>query len=139
MADGVTDKYPILLDPTDGSIYVRGQLDREQESEFSFQVVARDGSSNVSRTSNDDDFGANESRTNVTVLVLDANDNAPVFYGYTRLRRKEGADLNDQHAVMPIYTAEVRIIFVLKWVAKCLGMFWCKMIHSPQPCLLAFH
>jgi hypothetical protein len=32
----------------------------------------------------DDDFSVNESRANVTVLVLDANDNAPAFFGYTR-------------------------------------------------------
>jgi hypothetical protein len=38
---GVSEKYPIILDTSDGSVYVRGDLDRERESEFTFQVIAR--------------------------------------------------------------------------------------------------
>lgn len=93
------------MDPKDGSIYVRGDLDREREPEFTFQVIARDGAN--PNSSLDEDFQSNESRANVTVLVLDSNDNSPNFYGYTRLRRKEGAEINDPQAVLPIYTAEV--------------------------------
>ena len=105
----MSERYPIVLDSKDGSIYVRGDLDREREPEFTFQVIARDGASTSGDEPDNEDIVFNESRTNVTVLVLDANDNVPSFYGYTRLRRKEGADINDPHAVMPIYTVEVSI------------------------------
>jgi hypothetical protein len=56
----VAEKYPVVLDPSDGSIYVRGELDRERESEFTFQVVARDGGSNSSRPSGDGDGDDND-------------------------------------------------------------------------------
>ena len=137
--DGVSDKYPIVLDPTDGSVFVRGELDRERESEFTFRVIARDGGSNSSRPNSgtDDDLGANESRANVTVLVLDANDNVPVFFGYTRLRRKEGADDSDPHAVMPIYTAEVivlrRLLLENESLTNNLFNSLCSSISSLEP------
>ena len=99
----------INLDSKDGSIFVRGELDRELEPEFTFTVIARDGASQGSEDLESEETGFNESRANVTVLVLDANDNSPNFYGYTRLRRKEGSELNDPHAVLPIYTAEVSL------------------------------
>ncbi len=60
LEDGVAEKYPVVLDPSDGSIYVRGELDRERESEFTFQVVARDGGSNSSRPSGDGDGDDND-------------------------------------------------------------------------------
>ena len=107
---GVSDRYPMInLDSKDGSIFVRGDLDRELEPEFTFTVIARDGASQGSEDLESEETGFNESRSNVTVLVLDANDNSPNFYGYTRLRRKEGSELNDLHAVLPIYTAEVSL------------------------------
>jgi len=66
-------------------------------------VTARDGGNK----SGDLEPNLNLSRCNVTIFIIDANDNPPVFFGYTRLRRKDGANPDDLQAVMPIYTAEV--------------------------------
>ena len=50
-------------------------------------------------------------RVNVTIFILDINDNAPTFFGYTRLRKKENSDQNHNkntiNSIVPIYTIEI--------------------------------
>ena len=58
----------------------------------------------------------NESYANLTIVVLDANDNAPTWYNYDRLRRKhssmesEGVSMDDEkeniNSVIPTYTVK---------------------------------
>ena len=58
----------------------------------------------------------NESYANLTIVVLDANDNAPTWYNYDRLRRKhssmesEGVSIDDEkeniNSVIPTYTVK---------------------------------
>lgn len=59
---------PFTLGLVDGLLRVSGPLDREQKSNYTLAVIARDRGE-PSRSSS----------TNVTVMVLDENDNSPVF------------------------------------------------------------
>ena len=66
-----------------------------------------------------EDFVQNESYANLTIVVLDANDNAPTWYNYDRLRRKhssmesEGVSMDDEkeniNSVIPTYTVKGKI------------------------------
>ena len=66
-------------------------------------------------------FIQNESVANLTVVVLDANDNAPTWHNYDRLRRKhssmesEGVPMNDENeninSVIPTYTVKGKILY----------------------------
>ena len=68
-----------------------------------------------------EDFIQNESRANLTVIVLDANDNAPTWHNYDRLRRKhssvesESIPMDDEteniHSVIPTYTVKGNKLF----------------------------
>ena len=54
--------------PSDGHIYLKGNLDREQQSEYSFTVIAKDhGQPSRSATAS------------VKITVKDDNDNTPIF------------------------------------------------------------
>ena len=67
-----------------------------------------------------EDFVQNESYANLTIVVLDANDNAPTWYNYDRLRRKhssmesEGVSMDDEkeniNSVIPTYTVKGSVI-----------------------------
>ena len=73
-----------------GSITVSGLLDREASNTVRMVVEASDhGERSL------------VSRVNVTVEVLDVNDNQPIFYGYDRLMEEGGF-----HTV-PVYTARM--------------------------------
>ena len=62
----------------------------------------------------------NESYANLTIVVLDANDNAPTWYNYDRLRRKhssmesEGVSMDDEkeniNSVIPTYTVKGSVL-----------------------------
>ena len=62
------------------------------------------------------EFVQNESVANLTVVILDANDNAPTWHNYDRLRRKhssmesEGVPMGDGkeniNSVIPTYTVK---------------------------------
>ena len=74
---------------------------------YRFEVIARDRA-----TASLEDKGdqVHEAKVNITLFILDINDNAPTFYGYTRLRRKEeqrrpGTGLISN--IVPIYLTEV--------------------------------
>ena len=57
----------------------------------------------------DPDFVPNLSQANLTVYILDANDNEPKFYNYDRLRRKKQKDGTESiNSVLPTYTVVVR-------------------------------
>ena len=80
-----SDNKVIKIDPKEGSLFVDGNLDRESISQIDLEVTATD-------RANVEDHGAeqvHQAKVNITVFILDTNDNAPTFYGYTRLRRKE--------------------------------------------------
>lgn len=59
---------PFILGPVDGLLRVSGPLDREQRSNYSLRVTAKDRGE-----------PPRSSVTTVTVTVLDENDNSPVF------------------------------------------------------------
>ena len=74
-----------------------------------------------------DDFVQNESYANLTIVVLDANDNAPTWYNYDRLRRKhssmesEGVSMEDEkeniNSVIPTYTVKGEIFIFFRYFA----------------------
>lgn len=59
---------PFTLGPVDGLLRVSGPLDREQRSNYTLNVTARDRGE-----------PPRSSTTTVTVMLLDENDNSPVF------------------------------------------------------------
>ncbi|KAF7415031.1 hypothetical protein HZH68_003520 [Vespula germanica] len=62
------DEVPFTLGPVDGLLRVAGPLDREQRSNYTLEVTAKDrGEPSKSNT------------TSITVVVLDENDNSPIF------------------------------------------------------------
>ena len=99
----------LKMNPKDGSLYIDGNLDREAISQLSFEVVAKDRNG-ISEANEK----INESKVNVTIFILDINDNAPTFYGYTRLRRKEEQQKNVPSLekmisnIVPIYLTDVQ-------------------------------
>ena len=100
---------PITLNSKDGTLSVTGVLDREEMSEFQFEVKATDMAGGAKGSADSNDI-VNEARVNVTVFILDVNDNAPTFYGYTRLRRKDPSkrqQTTDTNSIVPVYTVEV--------------------------------
>ena len=81
-------------------------MDRESEPEFRFSVLAVD--SNPSKQMS--------STANVTVTVLDVNDNPPKFSGFKRLRRVKTDNRNDRELLeiagddvifVPVYEASI--------------------------------
>ena len=87
----VDDGGPIFaIDSKTGSISVSGLLDREVTESVRLIVEASDhGERSL------------VSQVNVTVEILDVNDNQPIFYGYDRLMEEGGF-----HTV-PVYTARM--------------------------------
>ena len=64
----IPTKGPFKINNESGMITVAGKLDYEQERSYTFVVSARDVNDSTISTC-----------TDVTVHVLDVNDNAPVF------------------------------------------------------------
>lgn len=62
------DSVPFTLGPVDGLLRVSGQLDRELRSNYTLEVTAKDRG-----------VPPRSSSTVITVVVLDENDNSPVF------------------------------------------------------------
>uniref|UniRef100_A0A336MVD4 CSON001872 protein n=1 Tax=Culicoides sonorensis TaxID=179676 RepID=A0A336MVD4_CULSO len=62
------DNFPLAVDSRTGWIHTTRPLDREEQSRFSFQVVATDGG-----------VPPKSSSTSVVVTVQDVNDNDPIF------------------------------------------------------------
>ena len=67
----IPTKGPFEINKESGMITVAGKLDYEQERSYTFVVSARDVNDSTISTC-----------TDVTVHVLDVNDNAPVFAKY---------------------------------------------------------
>lgn len=59
---------PFTLGPVDGLLRVSGPLDREQRSNYTLEITAKDRGE-----------PPRSSSTTVTVIVLDENDNSPIF------------------------------------------------------------
>jgi len=59
---------PFTLGPVDGLLRVSGPLDREQRSNYTLGIIAKDRGE-----------PPRSSSTTVTIMVLDENDNSPVF------------------------------------------------------------
>lgn len=59
-------KVPFKVDSTTGRLTVAGQLDRERQDQYQFEVVARDG-------------GGKEAAVSVKISILDVNDSFPKF------------------------------------------------------------
>jgi protocadherin Fat 4 len=107
------DTMPIKLNAKDGTLLIDGTLNRETMSQIQFEVKATDRASSSKNGKSEDQVL--ESRVNVTVYILDVNDNAPTFHGYTRLRRKgpketpvppeTGSAMISN--IVPIYTIEI--------------------------------
>ena len=93
----------IKVNAKDGSLFLNGALDRESVSELTFEVIAQDRAN----ADEDDLEQRHEAKVNVTVFILDINDNAPTFYGYTRLRKKEEKENKVLNNIVPIYTIEI--------------------------------
>ena len=79
-----------LIDSVTGAVTALGTLDRETTQSYEFEVIAVDHGTKPL-----------ESRVNVTVLVLDENDNQPLFYGYNRLLEQNGL-----HTV-PVFSSHI--------------------------------
>lgn len=62
------DNLPFTLGPVDGLLRVSGSLDREQRSNYTLEVTAKDRGE-----------PPRSSSTIISVTVLDENDNSPVF------------------------------------------------------------
>jgi len=83
------------LETKSGAITVSGVLDRENIQTYHLLVAATDhGERQLT------------SQVNVTVLVLDVNDNQPIFYGYDRLMEEGGF-----HTI-PVYTTKLQEVFI---------------------------
>ena len=92
VAAASAEEGPIFaIDSKSGAMTVSGVLDRETVPSYSLVVEASD-------------HGERRlvSRVNVTVDVLDVNDNQPIFYGYDRLMEEGGF-----HTV-PVYMTSLR-------------------------------
>ena len=87
--DGRREGNPIKINPLDGVVYVNGTLNREKTPQIDLTVIAADGGL---AGFDDPDFVPNLSQANLTVYILDANDNEPKFHNYDRLRRKKQKD-----------------------------------------------
>ena len=81
---------PVRIEPTSGMITISGSLDREALPSFDFEVIATDHGEKPL-----------DARVNVTVKILDENDNQPLFYGYNRLMEQNGL-----HTV-PMFSAHI--------------------------------
>ena len=57
---------PFKVEPTTGRLTVSGQLDRERQDQYQFEVVAKDG-------------GGKEAAVSVKISILDVNDSFPKF------------------------------------------------------------
>ncbi len=105
IAFGIANKdvQLVAIDPNDGTLFIQGNLDRESMSQLTFEVIAKDKGFVQGEDSH-------EAKVNVTIFILDANDNAPTFYGYTRLRRKEEQkEVVDMISnIVPIYSTDVK-------------------------------
>lgn len=66
---------PFTISKFSGALSVNGELDRETQDKYSFEVIAYDNP-------NPNTGKRLTSTVNVEVNVLDINDNSPVFYGY---------------------------------------------------------
>ena len=73
-----------------GAVRVWGRVDREEREVYSLTLVARDHGDKALTSS-----------VNVTVTILDQNDNQPLFFGYDRLAQHNGL-----HTV-PVYTSHI--------------------------------
>ena len=106
------DSVPVKINTLDGTVFVNGTLNREQTPHIDLTIIAADGGL---EGFDDPDFVPNLSQANLTVYVLDANDNAPKFYNYDRLRRKTkktqellGEPVRESiNSVLPTYTVIV--------------------------------
>ena len=89
------DNGPFYINSTTGMLSISGNLDRETTPSYMFSVIASDqGSKSLS------------SEVNVTVTILDLNDNQPLFYNYDRLQEHNGV-----HTV-PVYSAHINSYMV---------------------------
>ena len=86
---------PFYINATTGMLSISGNLDRETTPSYQFEVIASDhGSKSL------------DSRVNVTVTILDQNDNQPLFYGYDRLQEHNGV-----HTI-PVYSTHINSYMV---------------------------
>ena len=93
VADG--QNVPFYINSTTGMLSISGNLDRETTPSYQFEVIASDhGSKSL------------DSRVNVTVTILDQNDNQPLFYGYDRLQEHNGV-----HTI-PVYSTHINSYMV---------------------------
>ena len=88
---GASGDAVFTIDSKSGAISVSGVLDRERTEVITLTVEASD-------------HGERRlvSQVNVTVTILDINDNQPIFYGYDRLMQSGGI-----HTI-PVYTTVIR-------------------------------
>ena len=86
---------PFYINSTTGMLSISGNLDRETTPSYQFEVIASDhGSKSL------------DSRVNVTVTILDQNDNQPLFYNYDRLQEHNGV-----HTI-PVYSTHINTYMV---------------------------
>ena len=90
LAEGNSEPGLFRVEEGTGAVRVWGSLDREEISVFSLTLVARDHGDKPLTSS-----------VNVTVTVLDQNDNQPLFFGYDRLMPRNGL-----HTV-PVYSSHI--------------------------------
>ena len=91
----VENNSPFYINSTTGMLAISGNLDREATPSYTFEVVASDhGSKSL------------DSRVNVTVTILDDNDNQPLFYNYDRLQEHNGV-----HTI-PVYSTHINSYMV---------------------------
>ena len=89
------NKGPFYINSTTGMLAISGNLDREATPSYTFEVIASDhGSKSL------------DSRVNVTVTILDDNDNQPLFYNYDRLQEHNGV-----HTI-PVYSTHINSYMV---------------------------
>ena len=84
------DNGPFYINSTTGMLSISGNLDRETTPSYTFSVIASDQGSKPL-----------DSKVNVTVTILDQNDNQPLFYNYDRLQEHNGV-----HTI-PVYSTHI--------------------------------
>ena len=93
---------PFKVEPTTGRLTVSGQLDRERQDQYQFEVVAKDG-------------GGKEAAVSVKISILDVNDSFPKFRQSSySVKLAEDAKIGTQVFTIQAFDTDKGIGFIVK-------------------------